>query len=88
MGYQDIRGMINRYQEKNDQFNEISDRFQRNIKKYQQDIPIGQISVDSGQRVKNLKIAENSYASTEYNSRISRMSTGYQPECQGDLYTR
>ena len=39
-------------------FNEISNRFQRNIKKYLQDISylnISQISEDSGQRLKNLK---------------------------------
>jgi len=47
------------------------------------DIPklaISMISVDSGQRVNNLKIAENSHFSTEYNIRISRILTRYRPD--------
>jgi len=39
---------------------------------------INQTWVDSGQRVQAWKIAENSHVSTKSNSRISRVSAGYQ----------
>jgi len=71
--------MINRYQEKLDQISKkyLTD-FSRILKNICWKYPnISQISVNSGQRVKNLKIAENSCGLTESNSRISRISTGY-----------
>jgi len=80
-GYQqDIRGVMNGYQEKIDQISIIYLTDFSRILKYISWIylNISQISVDRPQSKKKWNIAENSNVLTEYNSRILRISTGYQ----------
>jgi len=82
-GYQRYNNRIS-IRENRPNFNEISDWFQQNIRNiFWIHLNICQILVDTGQRVKTWKIAGNIHVSTEANSRILRISTGY----QGLLYT-
>jgi len=70
-----MRGIINRYQHKIDQISiKYLTDFGRILKYISWiNLNISQISVDSGQREKIWKKAENSHVSTGSNSRISRI---------------
>jgi len=82
-GYQlNIRGIMNGYQEKiylisTDYLTDCSRIFKNICWIYP---TISQISMNDGQRVTNLKNRYNTHVSIESNSRISRISNGYQPD--------